>query len=185
MPKQIVANCEEKMNKAIDSLTKTLAGVRTGKANPSILNGVSVSYYGMMTPISQMAQISASDPQTIAIKPYDKSVMKDIEKAILVADLGLNPTSDGDMVRVHIPPLTEQTRKDLVKQAKKYAEENKVTVRNIRRDAMDALKKLEKDGQISEDELKRYSENIQKMTDKFIVKIDDLSKDKERAIMNI
>lgn len=185
MPKLVIANCEDKMNKAIDSLAKSLQGVRTGKANPAILNGLSVSYYGMPTPINQMAQISASDPQTITIKPYDKTVLKEIEKAILIANLGLNPTSDGEVVRVHIAPLTEQTRKDLVKQAKKLAEDSKVAIRNIRREGMEQLKKIEKDGQMSEDELKRYSDDLQKMTDKYIVKVDDASKDKEKAIMSI
>lgn len=185
MPKQVIASCEEKMNKTIESYQKTLAGIRTGKANPAILNSVQVSYYGMMMPITQVAQVAVSDPQTISIKPFDKSIIRDIEKAIQVADLGLNPTNDGDVVRVHIPPLTEQTRKDLVKQAKKYAEECKVVIRNVRRDGNDALKKLEKDSVISEDELKRYNDEVQKMTDKFIVKVDELTKAKETAIMSI
>ena len=185
MPKQVILNCEDKMNKSIDAFTKVLSGIRTGKANPAILNGVQVSYYGMMTPISQMAQIAVGDPQTITVKPYDKSIIRDVEKAILTADLGLNPTNDGDVVRVHIPPLNEATRKDLVKQAKKSAEEAKVNVRNIRRDAIDHLKKLEKDSLISEDELKRYSDDVQKKTDKAIQKIDSLVAEKEKAIMSI
>lgn len=185
MPKQVIATCEEKMNKTIESYQKTLAGIRTGKANPAILNSVQVSYYGMMMPITQVAQVAVSDPQTITIKPFDKSTLRDIEKAIQTADLGLNPANDGDVVRVHIPPLTEQTRKDLVKQAKKAAEDCKVIIRNIRRDANDQLKKLEKDGVISEDELKHHNDDVQKKTDKFTVKIDDLTKAKEAAIMNI
>lgn len=185
MPKQVIATCEEKMNKTIESYQKTLAGIRTGKANPAILNSVQVSYYGMMMPITQVAQVAVSDPQTITIKPFDKSTLRDIEKAIQTADLGLNPANDGDVVRVHIPPLTEQTRKDLVKQAKKAAEDCKVMIRNIRRDANDQLKKLEKDGVISEDELKRHNDDVQKKTDKFTVKIEDLTKAKEAAIMNI
>ena len=170
MPKQVLLNCEDKMNKSIESFSKTLSGIRTGKANPAVLNGVQVSYYGMMTPISQMAQISVGDPQTIVIKPYDKSIIRDMEKAILIADLGLNPNNDGDLIRVHIPPLTEQTRKELVKQAKKSSEEAKVNIRNIRRDAIDQLKKLEKDSLISEDELKRNSDEVQKKTDKAVQK---------------
>lgn len=185
MPKQVTTNCENKMNNAIEAFSKSLAGIRTGKANPAILNTVQVSYYGMMTPINQMGQIAASDPQTITVKPYDKSILKDIEKAILTADLGLNPTSDGEVVRVHIPPLTEQTRKDLVKQVKKYGEECKVSVRNIRRDAIDQLKKLEKDSLISEDELKRHSDDVQKKTDKAIQKVESLVSDKEKSIMSI
>ncbi len=185
MPKQVIATCEDKMNKTIESYQKTLAGIRTGKANPAILNTVQVSYYGMMMPISQVAQVAVSDPQTITVKPFDKSTIRDIEKAIQTADLGLNPANDGDVVRVHIPPLTEQTRKELVKQAKKAAEDCKVMIRNIRRDANEQLKKLEKDSAISEDELKRYNDDVQKKTDKFIAKIDDLTKVKEAAIMNI
>lgn len=185
MPKQVIATCEEKMNKTIESYQKTLAGIRTGKANPAILNTVQVSYYGMMMPITQVAQVAVSDPQTITVKPFDKSTIRDIEKAIQTADLGLNPANDGEVVRVHIPPLTEQTRKDLVKQAKKSAEECKVMIRNIRRDANDQLKKLEKDGTISEDELKRHNDDVQKKTDKFIAKVDELTKAKEAAIMNI
>lgn len=185
MPKQVIATCEEKMNKTIESYQKTLAGIRTGKANPAILNSVQVSYYGMMMPITQVAQVAVSDPQTITVKPFDKSTIRDIEKAIQTADLGLNPANDGDVVRVHIPPLTEQTRKDLVKQAKKVSEECKVMIRNIRRDANEQLKKIEKDGAISEDELKRHNDDVQKKTDKFIAKIDELTKSKEAAIMNI
>jgi len=185
MPTQVIAQCEEKMNKSVEVLTNILVQIRTGKANPSVLNKVQVSYYGMMTPINQMASITATDGQTITVKPYDKTILKDIEKAILTADLGLNPTSDGEVVRVHIPPLTEETRKSLVKQVKTEGENGKVNVRNVRRDSMEQLKKLEKDSVISEDELKRYSDDVQKKTDKAIEKIDQLVSDKEKQIMSI
>ena len=185
MPKQVLLNCEDKMNKSIESFSKTLSGIRTGKANPAVLNDVMVSYYGVPTPVSQVGSVSASDPQTIVVKPWDKSILKDIEKAILTAGLGFNPQNDGEVVRIHIPPLNEQTRKDLAKQAKKVAEDNKVAVRNVRRDAIEALKKLEKDSLITEDELKRYSEQVQKLTDKYILNIDNLTKEKESDIMSI
>ena len=185
MPKTIIASSEEKMLKTIESLKKDFSKIRTGKANPAILNDVMVSYYGVPTPVSQVGSVSASDPQTIVVKPWDKSILKDIEKAILSAGLGLNPQNDGEVVRIHIAPLNEQTRKDLAKQAKKVAEDNKVAVRNVRRDGMEQLKKLEKDGLITEDELKRYNDQVQKLTDKYIANIDTLAKEKEQDIMSI
>ena len=145
MPKEIINQCEQKMQKSIEALKKDFATIRTGKANPAILNGITVEYYGSPMPINQIASVSAPEPQMILIKPYDKSILKAIEKAIQTSELGFNPQNDGDVVRIPIPALTEQTRKDLVKQAKKIAEENKVAIRNIRRDGMDQLKKLEID----------------------------------------
>ena len=185
MPKEIINQCEQKMQKSIEALKKEFATIRTGKANPAILNGVSVEYYGSPMPINQIASVSAPEPQMILIKPYDKSILKAIEKAIQTSDLGFNPQNDGDVVRIPIPALTEQTRKDLVKQAKKIAEENKVAIRNIRRDGMDQLKKLEKDSLISEDELKRRSDELQKVTDKYIETIDKTASEKEKDIMSI
>lgn len=185
MPKEIINQCEQKMQGTIEALKKSLGKIRTGKANPSILNGVMVEYYGSPMPINQIASVSAPEAQMIVIKPYDKSILKGIEKAIQTANLGLNPQNDGDIVRVQIPALTEQTRKDLVKEAKKLAEDNKVAIRNVRRDAIDQLKKLEKDSLISEDELKRRSDEVQKLTDKYIENIDKLSKEKEQDIMSI
>ena len=166
MPNEIINQCEEKMNKTIEAVKKDFATIRTGKANPSVLNGVMVEYYGAPMPINQIASISAPEPQLIVIKPYDKSILKGIEKAVLVADLGFNPQNDGDIIRITVPTLTEQTRKELVKQAKKLAEDNKVAIRNIRRDVIEQLKKLEKDSVISEDDLKRRSDEVQKVTDK-------------------
>lgn len=185
MTKQIIEQCGQKMEKSIDSLKKEFATIRTGKANPNILNGVSVEYYGSMMPINQIANVSAPDPQSIVIKPYDKSVLRAIEKAIQTADLGFNPLNDGDLIRIPIAPLTEQVRKDLVKQAKKIAENCKVAIRNIRRDQNEALKKLEKDSLISEDELKRSNDKVQKVTDEYVAKVDQLTKAKENDIMAI
>ena len=183
MPKQIIKQGEEKMIKSIESLQKEFSTIRTGKANPSILNNVQVEYWGMMTPLIQVGTISVPDAQTIMIKPYDKSVLKNLEKAILTADLGFNPINDGDVIRIPVPPLTEEVRKNLAKDVKKIAENNKVAIRNIRRDILEQIKKLEKDSLISEDELKRYSDEVQKLTDKFIANIDTLAKEKEQAIM--
>lgn len=183
MPKQIIKQGEEKMIKTIESLQKEFSTIRTGKANPSILNNVQVEYWGMMTPLIQVGTISVPDAQTIMIKPYDKSVLKNLEKAILTADLGFNPINDGDVIRIPIPPLTEEVRKNLSKDVKKIAENNKIAIRNIRRDILEQIKKLEKDSLISEDELKRYSDEVQKLTDKFIANIDTLAKEKEQAIM--
>lgn len=185
MPKEIINQCEQKMQKSIEALKKDFATIRTGKANPAILNGITVEYYGSPMPINQIASVSAPEPQMILIKPYDKSILKAIEKAIQTSELGFNPQNDGDVVRIPIPALTEQTRKDLVKQAKKIAEENKVAIRNIRRDGMDQLKKLEKDSLISEDELKRRSDELQKVTDKYIETIDKSATEKEKDIMSI
>lgn len=184
MPKQVLATGEERMKKSIESLTKDFGNVRTGKANPAILNNIVVEYWGTPTPLYQVASINAPDSQTITVKPYDKSLVKTIEKAILVADLGLNPSNDGEMVRIPIPPLNEATRKDLVKVVKKLSEEAKVAIRNIRRDIIEQLKKMEKDSVISEDTLRQYSDETQKLTDKYIAEIDKKAKEKEQAIMS-
>ena len=184
MTNEIIEQCGKKMEKSIESLKKDFTGIRTGKANPSILNGVTVEYYGSQMPINQIANVSAPDPQSIVIKPYDKSILRGIEKAIQTANLGFNPLNDGDLIRIPIAPLTEQTRKELVKESKKYAENCKVAIRNIRREQMEALKKLEKDG-VSEDEVKRASDKVQKVTDDFIAKVDQLAKTKESDIMSI
>ncbi len=183
MPKQIIRQGEDKMLKTIESLAKEFAMIRTGKANPSILNNVQVEYWGMMTPLIQVGTISVPDAQTIMIKPYDKSVLKNLEKAILTSDLGFNPINDGEVIRIPVPPLTEEVRRNLTKDVKKIAENNKVAIRNIRRDILEQIKKLEKDSLISEDELKRHSDEVQKLTDKYIAKIDTLAKEKEQAIM--
>lgn len=185
MPQEIIKQCEDKMLKTIESLKKDFSTIRTGKANPSILNGVMVEYYGSPMPINQIANISAPDPQSIVIKPFDKSILKGIEKAIQTADLGFNPSNDGELIRIPIAPLNEQTRKDLVKTSKKMTEDSKIAVRNIRRDVVEQLKKLEKDSVISEDELKRHLDKVQKITDDYVAKIDQQAKAKEQDIMSI
>lgn len=184
MTNEIIQQCGQKMEKSIESLKKDFAGIRTGKANPNVLNGVTVEYYGSQMPINQIANVSAPDPQSIVIKPYDKSILRGIEKAIQTANLGFNPLNDGDLIRIPIAPLTEQTRKELAKESKKYAENAKVAIRNIRREQMEALKKLEKEG-VSEDEVKRASDKVQKVTDEYIAKVDTLAKTKENDIMSI
>lgn len=162
MPKQVIKQGEDRMLKTIEATKKEFSLVRTGKANPAILNVISIDYYGAPMPLNQIASISVPEPQMLMVKPYDKSILKQIEKAIQIANLGFNPINDGEVIRIPVPPLTEQIRKDLVKQVKKMAEENKVAIRNIRRDILDELKKMEKDALISEDVLKKSTEEVQK-----------------------
>ncbi|WP_010282359.1 ribosome recycling factor [Bacillus timonensis] len=176
---------KDKMSKAIQALSRELATVRAGRANPAILDKVTVDYYGAPTPLNQLASINVPEARMLVIQPYDKSVLGDMEKAIQKADLGLNPTNDGSIIRISIPPLTEERRRELVKLVKKYAEESKVAVRNIRRDGNDELKKLEKNGEITEDELRSLTEDVQKITDESISKIDSVSKEKEKEIMEV
>lgn len=185
MPDTILINAEEKMEKTIESLKREFINIRTGKANPAVLNNIMVDYYGQPTPIPHVGSVSAPDPQCIVVKPWDKSLLKEICRAIQTSDLGLNPQQEADIVRIPVPPLTEEVRRDLVKHAKKIAEDNKVAIRNVRRDANDALKKLENDSVISEDELEIYNEEVQSLTDKYISEIDSLVKAKEQDIMNI
>ena len=185
MPETLILMGEERMEKTIESLKKSLSLIRTGRANPAILNNVTVDYYGVDTPINQIASISVPEAQTLMIKPYDKGILKDIEKAIQLADLNLTPQNDGTVIRINFPPLTEARRKEFVKELKGYGENAKVAIRNIRRDANDQLKKLEKDSLITEDELKQFNEKVQKLTDKEIEKIDAVVKDKEKQIMEI
>lgn len=176
---------EDKMEKTISATKEALAKIRTGKASPSILDSVRVSYYGSVVPLSQVATISVPEVRLIVIQPWEKKFAPDIEKAILKADLGLNPSSDGTIIRIPIPSLSEERRKELVKVAGKVAEEKKVAIRNIRREANDSLKKAEKDSKISEDDMHRGQENIQKLTDDYIQKIDELYSKKEKEIMEI
>ena len=185
MPEEIMLNAEEKMEKSIEALKRELGLVRTGRANPAVLNNVRVNYYGVLTPINQMSSISVPEAQQIVIKPYDKTQLREIEKAIQLADLNLVPQNDGTVIRINFPALTEQRRKELVKQIKIMGENTKVAIRNARRDANDALKKLEKDHQISEDALKEYNDDMQKTTDKYVSSVDDLLKEKEKQIMEI
>lgn len=185
MPKQVIANAKDKMTKAIQSYSRELASIRAGRANASLLDRISVDYYGAPTPVNQLAGISVPEARLLVIQPYDKTILGDIEKAILKSDLGLNPSSDGHIIRIAIPALTEDRRKELVKVVKKEAEEAKVAIRNIRRDANDDLKKLEKSGDITEDDQRGYSDDIQKMTDENISKVDTLTKEKEKEILEV
>lgn len=185
MPQTIINAGELKMDKTIEALKKDFALLRTSRANPTVLNNINVSYYGSLTPLNQIAQISVPEPQILMIKPFDKSTLKEIEKAIQLADLNLVPQNDGTVVRIVFPALTEAKRKELVKEVKAKSEANKIGIRNIRRDIIEQLKKLEKDSVISEDELKKKSDDVQKVTDKFIEKIDALAKEKEKSIMEI
>lgn len=185
MTQQIITNAQDKMDKAINAYTRELATVRAGRANPSILDRVQVEYYGAMTPLNQLATISTPEARLLVIQPFDKSSIGTVEKAILKADLGLTPSNDGSIIRISIPALTEERRNELVKVVKKYSEEAKVAVRNIRRDANDDLKKLQKDGEITEDELRGFSDDIQKATDKHTDQIDEITKKKEKEIMEV
>ncbi|MDQ0227576.1 ribosome recycling factor [Metabacillus niabensis] len=185
MAKQVLNQTKEKMEKAVSALSRELASVRAGRASANLLDKISVDYYGAPTPVNQLASISVPEARMLVIQPYDKTVLGEIEKAILKSDLGLTPANDGSIIRLSIPALTEERRKDLVKLVKKYAEEAKVAIRNIRRDGNDELKKLEKNGEITEDELRSNTDNVQKLTDEFIVKIDNVAKDKEKEIMEV
>ncbi|PEZ81344.1 ribosome recycling factor [Bacillus sp. AFS017274] len=185
MPKQVISNAKTKMENAIGAYTRELASIRAGRANASLLDRISIDYYGSPTPVNQVAGISVPEARLLVIQPYDKTVLGEIEKAILKSDLGLNPSNDGSVIRIAIPALTEERRKELVKVVKKEAEEAKIAVRNVRRDANDDLKKLEKSGEITEDDLRGYAEDIQKMTDGNITKIDEITKDKEKEILEV
>jgi len=174
-----------RMEKAVAALEKEFSHLRTGRASVALLDGLKVDYYGTPTPIDQLASISTPDSRTITIQPWDRAAFGLVEKAILKSDLGLTPINDGKVIRIGLPPLTEDRRKDLVKVGKKYTEEAKVAVRNIRRDANDALKKLQKDKAISEDDLRKGEADIQKATDAFVAKLDQSFAKKEKEIMEI
>ncbi|PER30382.1 ribosome recycling factor [Bacillus cereus] len=185
MGQQVLKSSNEKMEKAVAAYSRELATVRAGRASSSVLDKVQVDYYGAPTPVVQLANITVPEARLLVIQPYDKTSIGDIEKAILKADLGLNPSNDGTVIRIAFPALTEERRRDLVKVVKKYAEEAKVAVRNVRRDGNDDLKKLEKSGDITEDDLRGYTEDIQKETDKYIAKVDEIAKNKEKEIMEV
>lgn len=183
--KEVQNKLQQQMDKTIEALKFEFSTIRAGRANAQMLDKIRVDYYGTPTPINQVGSISVPEPRTLMISAWDKSAMKEIEKAIRNSDLGLNPTNDGEVIRINVPALTEERRKDLCKQAKKASEEFKVRVRNERRDANDKLKKLEKEGEITEDELKKAQDNVQKMTDKYIKEIDVLLDAKEKDIMAV
>jgi ribosome recycling factor len=184
MPQSVKKNAEDRMQKAIAAFKRELASLRAGRATPAILDRVQADYYGTLTPVSQLANINTPDPRTLLVQPWDKSSLAAIEKAILKSELGLTPSNDGSSIRLNIPALTEERRVELVKLTKKYAEEAKVAVRNIRRDANDDIKKLEKTA-ISEDESRRHQEDVQKFTDKYIAEIDKIVAAKEKEITEV
>ncbi|WP_459166163.1 ribosome recycling factor [Paenilisteria weihenstephanensis] len=173
------------MTKSEQALQHQLGSIRAGRANASLLDRVSVDYYGAPTPINQVAGVSVPEARLLMISPYDKTALGDIEKAILKADLGIMPNNDGEVIRIAIPQLTEERRKELVKEVKKEAEDAKVAIRNVRRDANDDLKKLEKSGDITEDDLRNFTEDVQKLTDASIKKLDEIAKSKEEEIMEV
>ncbi|MBE5959364.1 MAG: ribosome recycling factor [Lachnospiraceae bacterium] len=182
---EIIMTYEEKMQKSYENLLGEYTTIRAGRANPHILDRIQVDYYGSPTPIQQVGNISVPEARMIVIQPWDASVLKDLEKALLMSDLGLTPTNDGKCIRLVFPELTEERRKELVKDVKKKGEAAKVAVRNIRRDAIDAIKKKGKEDGISEDEVKSYEDDVQKLTDKFVEKIDGAVEDKSKEILTV
>ena len=181
----ILLDTEDRMEKAMAALERDFQKLRTGRATTALVDGIKADYYGTPTPISQMASVAVPDSRTITIQPWDKGGISVVEKAILKSDLGLTPVNDGRIIRINIPPLTEERRKELAKQVHKYGEDGKVAVRNVRRDANDSLKKLEKEKTITEDEQKKAEAEVQKLTDKFVADADKRSQAKEKEIMDI
>ncbi len=182
---QIKLNASERMEKTIEALKTDFGGLRAGRAHVSLLDGIMVEAYGSLTPIAQVGTVSAPDARTLSVSIWDKSLAKNVEKALRESDLGLNPAVDGTLIRIPIPPLSEERRKELSRIAGKYAEQNKVAVRNIRRDSLDEVKKLKKDNVISEDEEKKAENDIQKLTDDAVKKIDEMLALKEKDIMQV
>ncbi len=185
MEQELKRKATERMSRTIEALKKEFASIRTGRASLALLDGIMVNYYDTLTPLQQLASLSIPESRQIAIQPWDPKIISDIEKAILKSDLGLTPMNDGKMIRISIPPLTEDRRKQLVKTVKKKAEEAKVAIRNIRRDVLEEIKKLEKEKHISEDIVKKSQEETQKITDSFITKVDEVLSHKEKEIMEV
>lgn len=185
MVKEVLRQAEEKMKRTIEAFRKELTTIRAGRAVPALVERITAEYYGTPTPINQMANISTPDPRTLVIQPWDKASLKAIEKGILASDLGVTPSNDGQIIRLNFPPLTEERRRDLVKSLNKRAEEERVFIRNHRRDANDAIKKLEKEKKISEDEAKRGQDEIQKLTDRCIKELDQVLEAKEKEVMEV
>jgi ribosome recycling factor len=185
MPASVKKNAEDRMEKAMAALKREMASLRAGRASASLLDRIQVEYYGSMTPLNQMAGITTPDSRTLMIQPWDKSALGAIEKAILKSELGLNPSNDGNIIRIVIPALTEERRAELAKMTRKFGEEAKVAIRNIRRDANDDIKKLEKTDGLPEDESHRHQDDIQKLTDRFIVDVDKVLSAKEKEIMEV
>ena len=176
---------ESKMQKTLDVLDSNLAGIRAGRANAGVLNKINVDYYGAASPISQVAAISSPDPRTLTIQPWDASLLKEITKAIQTSDIGINPQNDGKVIRLTFPPLTEERRKELIKQVSKEGEASKVAIRNIRRDAMDKLKNMKKNSELTEDDHRKSEKKIQDLTDKYCTEVDDICSKKIEKIMSL
>lgn len=185
MSNQLLNETKNRMSKSEESLRSELSTLRAGNANPNLLNHINVDYYGVQTPVNQLAQVAVPEPRMITVKPYDKSALGDIERAIQVSDLGITPQNDGELIRLSIPQLTEERRKELAKKVGEYAENAKISVRNIRRDAMDQVKNDEKDGSITEDELRQYEKQIQDITDQSVGNIDQIAKEKEEELLTV
>ncbi|MDF2677473.1 MAG: ribosome recycling factor [Bacillota bacterium] len=185
MYKDIITKSEEHMRKSINFLKEDLAGIRAGKANPKLVDKIQISYYGAMTPLNQVANISVPEPRALIIQPWDATLIKEIEKAILGSDLGVTPSNDGKVIRLIMPQLTEDRRRDLLKLVKKETENAKVAIRNLRRDANEEFKKLEKNSEITKDDLKKAEEDMQKLTDKYGKFVEDIYKDKEKEILEV
>ena len=184
-PEIILSDTDERMTKSIDALKRELSTLRTGIATPSLLDNINVDYYGTSTPLNQLASVSAPDAQAIIIQPWDKGSLQDIEKSLSTSDLGFNPSNDGNQITVPIPPLTQERRLEIVRLLKKKIEDGKVSIRNVRRDSVDRLRKLEKDKSISQDDSRRGQDQIQKSTDSYTKLIDDISKAKEDEITQV
>ena len=185
MIKDIIKKAEDKMKKTMMVLKSDLSTMKAGRANPTMLDRIQVEYYGSMVPLSQVGNISAPEPRVLLIQPWEKSILKDIERSILKSDLGINPSNDGTVIRLMVPELTEETRKNLVKSIKKAGEDSKVAIRSIRRESNDKIKNLKKDGNLSEDEVKNVEEDIQKLTDNYIKQVDIIIDDKEKEVMSV
>lgn len=185
MVKAIIDTAKSKMEKTEAALLRELGSIRAGRANASLLDKITIDYYGAPTPVNQMAQINTPEPRMLMITPYDKGTLKDIERALLQSDLGITPTNDGQVIRLIIPQLTEERRRDLAKQVKKEAEQAKVSIRNIRRDAIDGLKKAEKAKEITEDDLRGYEKDIQELTDTATKTLDKMAAEKEKELLDI
>ena len=185
MLSELKTKAREKMDQILEHLRRDLAGVRTGRASLALLDSIQVSYYGSPTPLKQVAALAVPDPRLITIQPWEVSLIPEIEKAITTSNLGLNPTNDGKLIRLNIPSLTEERRKDLVKQVKKIGEDTKVRIRNVRRDTNEEIKKFLKDSKISEDDQRKGQEEVQKTTDQYITKIDEMIKKKEAEVLEV
>ncbi len=183
--KELIKDANHRMQRAVESVAQEFSKIRTGRATPALLDGVKVSYYGSIVPLNQAATVTIPEPRLISIQPWDRNMIGEIEKAILKSDLGLTPSNDGTFIRVPIPQLSEERRRDLVKLVKKFAEEGRIAIRNVRRDVNDHLKKMQKDHEISEDELSVVLDDTQEMTDKFIKELDELLEHKEAEILEV